>query len=56
MQIKFKKLRPEAVTPKRGTPGSAGFDLTATYIRKDCGEDFCIGILPVLPLKYQPDM
>ena len=40
MQIKFKKLCPEAVIPKRGTPGSAGFDLTATYIRKDCGEDF----------------
>lgn len=40
MQIKFKKLCSKAVTPKRGTPGSAGFDLTATYIRKDCGEDF----------------
>ena len=29
MQIKFKKLTPEAVAPKQGTPGSAGFDLTA---------------------------
>lgn len=30
MKIKFKKLVPGAVAPKRGTPGSAGFDLTAT--------------------------
>ena len=30
MQIKFKKLHPDAVMPKQGTPGSAGFDLTAT--------------------------
>lgn len=28
MQIKFKKLHPDAVAPKQGTPGSAGFDLT----------------------------
>ena len=27
MQIKFKKLHPDAVMPKQGTPGSAGFDL-----------------------------
>lgn len=32
MQIKFKKLCPEAVAPKQGTPGSAGFDLTATSV------------------------
>ena len=30
MQIKFKKLNKDAVMPKRGTVGSAGFDLTAT--------------------------
>ena len=40
MQIKFKKLCRKAVAPKQGTPGSAGFDLTATDIRKDCGQDF----------------
>lgn len=40
MKIKFKKLVQKAVMPKQGTPGSAGFDLTATDIRKDCGEDF----------------
>lgn len=35
MQIKFKKLVPEAVVPKRGTEYSAGYDLTAvsmTYL------------------------
>ena len=35
MQIKFKKLTPEAVAPKQGTPGSAGFDLTAVSMRFD---------------------
>ena len=29
MQIKFKKLIPAAKAPKQGTPGRAGFDLTA---------------------------
>lgn len=29
MQIKFKKLHPNAKAPYQGTPGSAGFDLTA---------------------------
>lgn len=33
MQIKFEKLTPEAVAPKQGTPGSAGFDLTAISMR-----------------------
>jgi len=32
MQIKFKKLHPDAVAPKQGTPGSAGFDLTACRV------------------------
>lgn len=35
MQIKFKKLTAEAVAPKQGTPGSAGFDLTATSMTFD---------------------
>ena len=30
MRIRFKKLDPKAVPPRQGTPGSAGFDLTAT--------------------------
>ena len=56
MQIKFKKHCQKAVAPKQGTPGSAGFDLTATYIRKDCGEEFLYryftGISVEIPLGY----
>ena len=32
LQIKFKKLNPNAVMPKQGTSGAAGFDLTAVNI------------------------
>ena len=32
MKIKFKKLNQNAVIPKRGTAGAAGFDLTAVSI------------------------
>lgn len=35
MIVKFKKLTQEAVAPKQGTPGSAGFDLTATSVSID---------------------
>ena len=35
MQIKFRKIYAEAVAPKQGTPGSAGFDLTAISKRFD---------------------
>lgn len=35
MKIRFKRLCPEAVAPKQGTPGSAGFDLTATSMSLD---------------------
>jgi dUTP pyrophosphatase len=34
LQIKFKKLHPDAVTPARATDGSAGWDLTALTIEK----------------------
>ena len=44
LKIKFKKLNPNAVIPKRGTIGAAGFDLTAvsmevsaTMIKYDTG-------------------
>ena len=33
MQIRFKKLHPDAVIPKRATDGAAGFDLTAVTCR-----------------------
>lgn len=42
MQVKFKKLHPDAVTPTRATSGSAGWDLTAlgfAYIDEE-GEEF----------------
>ena len=32
LQIKFKKLNPNAVIPKQGTAGAAGFDLTAVRL------------------------
>lgn len=32
LKIKFKKLNPNAVIPKRGTIGAAGFDLTAVWL------------------------
>lgn len=35
MQIKFKKLRQEAVIPKRSTEGSAGYDLTAVHVESE---------------------
>lgn len=35
LKIKFKKLNPNAVMPKQGTAGAAGFDLTAVSIEKN---------------------
>ena len=34
LQIKFKKMNPNAVIPKQGTAGAAGFDLTAVRIEE----------------------
>ena len=34
MKIKFKKMNPNAVIPKQGTAGAAGFDLTAVSVEK----------------------
>ena len=33
LKIKFKKLNPNAVTPRQGTTGAAGFDLTAVSLK-----------------------
>ena len=55
MQIKFKKLSPEAVAPKQGTPGSAGFDLTAISMHWDEKYSVCeygTGIAVEIPLGY----
>lgn len=35
IQVYFRKLHPSAVPPKRGTSGSAGYDLTATSVTED---------------------
>ena len=35
LQIKFKKMNPNAVMPRQGTNGAAGFDLTAVSIEKN---------------------
>lgn len=35
LKIKFKKMNPNAVIPKQGTAGAAGFDLTAVSIEKN---------------------
>ena len=32
LQIKFKKMNPNAVMPRKGTTGAAGFDLTAVWL------------------------
>ena len=55
MDIKIKKLDPEAVTPKYATPGSACFDLCATTKEFDIflpGNDayvFCTGLAFEIP-------
>lgn len=50
MQITFKKLHPDAVAPKQGTPGSAGFDLTAcAYSRTPIRVTYHSGIAVEIP-------
>jgi len=54
MRIKFKKLHPDAVMPKRATDGAAGFDLTAVTCRYgDNGKVFYdTGIAVEIPAGY----
>ena len=54
MQIRFKKLHPNAATPKRATDGSAGFDLTAVTCKYgDGGKVFYdTGIAVEIPAGY----
>jgi dUTP pyrophosphatase len=54
MQIRFKKLHPTAVMPKRATDGAAGFDLTAVTCKYgDNGKVFYdTGIAVEIPAGY----
>ena len=50
--VDFIKVRPEAITPSRGTPGAAGLDLYSTHdIRVDYDHvsRICTGIAMTLP-------
>ena len=52
MRIRFRKLHPRAVAPKQGTPGSAGFDLTATSRKYDADHsvwDYGTGLAVEIP-------
>lgn len=53
MKIKFKKMNPNAVMPKRGTTGAAGFDLTAVSIEEtDQFVKYYTGIAVQIPAGY----
>ena len=53
MKIKFKKLNPNAVIPKRGTAGAAGFDLTAVSLEIfDTTVKYDTGIAVEIPPGY----
>lgn len=53
MKIKFKKINPNAVTPKQCTNGAAGFDLTAVSVKEDALTVWCdTGIAVEIPKGY----
>lgn len=53
LQIKFKKLNPNAVMPRQGTTGAAGFDLTAVSIEEtDQFVKYHTGIAVEIPVGY----
>ena len=53
LKIKFKKLNPNAVMPRQGTTGAAGFDLTAVSIeKKDMTVKYDTGIAVEIPPGY----
>jgi len=56
MKLKFKKLHPDAVVPKYGTPGSSGFDLVAIEdVEIDAGETKLVktGLSMAVELGYE---
>ena len=53
LQIKFKKMNPNAVMPRKGTTGAAGFDLTAVGIEEtDQFVKYYTGIAVQIPAGY----
>lgn len=53
LKIKFKKINPNAVIPKQGTAGAAGFDLTAVSIEEtDQFVKYYTGIAVEIPAGY----
>lgn len=53
LKIKFKKINPNAVMPKRGTSGAAGFDLTAVSLEvTDMTLKYDTGIAVEIPPGY----
>ena len=53
LKIKFKKMNPNAVIPKQGTTGAAGFDLTAVSIEvKENTLKYDTGIAVEIPPGY----
>lgn len=53
MKIRFKKINPDAVTPKQCTNGAAGFDLTAVSVDEDALTVRCdTGIAVEIPNGY----
>lgn len=59
MEIKFKKLCPEAVIPTKGSKGAAGFDLTAvtkTYNRRYGVWEYGTGIAVEIPEGYEGEL
>lgn len=53
LKIKFKKMNPNAVMPKQGTSGAAGFDLTAVRIEEtDQFVKYYTGIAVQIPAGY----
>lgn len=58
MEVKIKKLNPNAVMPKKATDGSAGYDLytpTDVYVKKD-RQVIKLGFSMQLPKGYHADI
>lgn len=56
MKVRFKRLEPMATVPKRSTEGAAGYDLTATTVKMEVGQQIIYtvgtGIAMEIPAGY----